>query len=178
MSEVPAFMHEESEKHLRQSMQEHPELWIEAARFNSIGGKGREARIAAILDAKDIGKANSVAEWLHEVSNSTSFDLQAGGRTSGDNPDRPARAYYLRAAVLRLLELVGAPSALSDDLEHFLKISQPADANKRADLQQVLIAKPELGDNVSEIAKQARCSPRFVKICMEDGTAIKMPHGV
>lgn len=176
MTKVPPFMEEAANVHVRQSMQENPALWIEAARFASVGGIGMEERIATIMEAIEVSKAPSLDCWLAEVAGYSSFNLRGSGRTRGDNPDRPARAYYIQAAVMRLLELVEAPASISEDLKHFLASSQPKHAKKRADLQEVLICRPELSDNVAELAEAAKCSAKLVNRYIDDGTVVRMPE--
>jgi len=172
---LPDGIDDDVREHVRKNMLENPELWITAARYDSLRGPGREDRIALIMSAIDVGKAATLGEWSFEAQSYSPHGMQFGGRTKGDNPDRPARAFYTQTSVIRLLELVGAPPALVDDVKHLLKTSQPKGSKKRAALQEALIKYPELADSPSALAEKAGCDRKWVERCLADGSVQRLP---
>lgn len=173
-SEIPDW-DMDSRRHVRASMLENSELWVMAARYGSMRGAGRESRIAMMASALDIQKVETLAEWQFEALGYSPDGMQMGGRTKGDNPDRPARAFYIQAAVVRLLELVGAPDPIISELKYLLKPSQPDAAEKRAQLQAALIEYPELANSPWELAKKAECDRKLVERYLGDGSVQKLP---
>jgi len=172
---LPDGIDDDVREHVRKNMLENPELWITAARYHTLRVKGGESRIGLLMTALDVAKTQTVDEWLLDTSHYSWGDIRPGGKTRGDNLDRPARAFYTQTAVIRLLELVGASRALIEDIKHLLKTSQPKAADKRANLQAALIEHPELGNSPSDLARMVGCDRKLVERYLEDGTVQRVP---
>jgi hypothetical protein len=173
---MPEWMAGEAISHLEKSMRENPQLWIEAARYGSMnGGPGWENRMAIVISACDMAKVKSMPEWLHEVGAYSPRCDGEEGRTRRQYYDRPARALFVQVAISKLLKLVKAPEAIIEDLEFFLRSSQPKFSDKRAKIQAVLIEEPELWDYPSKLAKKAKCDHKLVERYLAEGSLQKPP---
>lgn len=169
------FMSEDAKQHVRQSMEEAPEIWIEAARFDSIRALKNSERLIHILAAQDVARAHSVAEWRHEAASHPLNDLARSGKTGKENPDKLARAYFLAVALGRLLELVNAPSSIADDLQDILSPHLSKKSDCRAELQRVLIEKPELANNKTALSGETGCDRRLIARYLKDGSVQLKP---
>lgn len=175
MSEIPSFMREASNEHLRESMREYRELWITAAKFVSMRGGNREDRLTLIMMADDLSQVGSLAQWKHEVAQSyqgADTSLEAGAELPAD---KKVRALYMRSALIRLLELVDAPQVMITDIFAMLKSSCPKGAPKRGDLQAALIDYPELADKPAELAAETGCSRRLVDRYLNEESVQRIP---
>ncbi|WP_420608010.1 hypothetical protein [Novosphingopyxis sp.] len=172
---MPPFMSDDSQRHIRQSMEEAPEIWIEAARFDSMRALKHPERLAHILAAQDVARSQSIGEWRHEASSHPHDDLARGGKTAKENPDKLARAYFLALALRRLLELVDAPSSIADDLQDVLGPHLSTKSDCRAKLQKVLIDRPELSDNKTALSAETGCDRRLIARYLKDGSVQLKP---
>jgi len=168
-------MEKDAQEHVRRSMQDNPEIWIAAARFDSLRGANWEERLTLVMAAADIDTASSLADWRHEIR--SSYQPLASNPGSGHSKiqDAKARALYIQKALIRLLELVDAPTSILNDARAILELNQPKDASKRAAVQAALIAHPELAENPGALAKKAGCSRRLVDRCLDDGSVRTLP---
>ena len=158
---------------MRESMQNYPELWIAAARYAATGGQNADEALALIMLGKDIRRAQSLAHWRQEASDPIPAGVRQGGKTRGENHDRPAIAFFMDQAITRLIELVDGPAAMSEVLNSLLSASQPHDAKMRAKLQALLLRCPHL--TTAELAKKAKCDRSLANRYLSDGTIRRVP---
>lgn len=175
MKEAPSFMADAAQQHLAQSMRQNPELWIAAARFASVGPNVGD-RLATIMAALELSEIKSLPEWLSAMTTYDGVALKRGGDDRVSNPDLPSNAFYLCEAILRLLQLVEAPSALSSDLQWLLKSKMPIKAEKRAKVQGLLISSPEMSRK--KMADAAGCSLKMIQKDIDGGVLVRLPPGV
>lgn len=164
-----------SAEHLRASLQENRDLWITAATYDSLRGYNCEERFTQVMSANDVCATLSVAHWRHEVANSARDRASGSEGSSKDLRDKKAQAFYLRAALLHLLDLVDAPVPFKVDVREFLNVDQPTKAIKRGEVQAVLIDFPHLAADPAALAKAAKCSRRLVERYLDDGSVQPMP---
>lgn len=172
---VPDFMAEDATVQLRNSLTENRSLWILAAKYNSLNGHNFIERVSTIMSANDLNKAQSISQWRYEINNDYSSLYRNKEEREIDPRDKKAQAFYMKIALLRLLEIVDAPSAFKVDVEKFLDSEQPISACKRAAVQAALIDHPELANDPAKLAKASKCSRRLVEKYLNDGSVQKMP---
>ena len=146
MKDLPEFMELESKRHIHRSMTENPELWVSAALYSAMGLDEDGERFALVMQADEVKRAKSIAEWLHEVSAYDASSLRRGGKNRSENPDLPARSLFLLESIVKLMEIIGAPHSLIEDLRHLTRRDQPIAAQRRAKMQAILISRPELSE--------------------------------
>lgn len=172
--EVPDFLMEGYNERLRSSMKENRELRINAAIFDQLKGRNWEERFLKILSARELFFSSSIAHWRHQIEqNYLHFEDPIDSNT-GCTEDTQAHAYYLRFAMLSLLNLVDAPEQLKAEAEKLLNRNQPAVATKRGNVKAALIVHPELANRPNPLAKAADCDRRLVDRYLDEGSVQKM----
>lgn len=103
------FMGPDSDEHLRQSLSENIEIWVDAATYGILSAGNWEDRLSLIMMAKEVTKSGGAAEWSNVVSRT---HVEIGSQQvsqSENNHDALARSFYLRTALMHLLDIVEAP---------------------------------------------------------------------
>jgi len=172
---IPDFMIPDSDEDRRQSLTENIDLWVDAATYGSLSAGHWEDRLSLIMMAKEVTEAARAAQWSDAVGR-THVDLGLlDGSGQRNSHDELVRSFYLRTALLHLLEIVEAPAHFKDDVSRWLDHKMPKIAPKRGAVQRVLIEQPELTGQPAQLAKEAACSRRLVDRYLKEGSVQLMP---
>jgi hypothetical protein len=96
----------------------------------------------------------TVLEWKEQANSYPSAKLTEEQVGTARNPDVPVRAHYLKFALTRLLNIVGAPEAMVADLRSILDKHAPRSAELRAEAQVEWCKDPET--NLRAIARKQK----------------------
>jgi hypothetical protein len=133
-------------------IRDNPELFIERARF--FGHYSNDpVRFGLLLHTDMFREAFYLDDWKLIAEKYPPFPLEADDLTRNDNADIPVRAHYLRKALTQLLQIIGAPGVMIEDVDRFFSGFRPGHADKYADAQQVLLENETAG--VTEISKRS-----------------------
>ena len=134
-------------------LSEHVERYVSRAKF--LGSYADDPdRLNVLLSSDEFDDCRDAEEWSYLASHYPKTPVVADSLTKFENEDIPVRAYYLNKAILRLLELIGAPEAMQSDLRLFLTEHTPKKiAEKYGDIQRAMIEDPYA--SVPKIAKDA-----------------------
>lgn len=169
------FMRPDSDEHRRQSLSENIELWVDAATYGSLSAGDWEDRLSLIMMTKEVTKSGRAAEWSDAVSGThIEFGLLQDSQPE-NNHDALARSFYLRTALMHLLDIVEAPPSFKEDVSRWLNYKMPKVAPKRGAIQRVLIEHPELAAQPDKLAKKATCDRRLVDRYLSEGSVQQMP---
>ena len=154
------------------SLKSDTDLWVTAAQFDSLRDENWDERVALLRLAQDLDEITSLAQWHDEVAKSypsiTTEMTEQKGNKARQRKDNKARAFYLKAALQRLLELVNAPDAIIRDAAEVFDFNQPRQSEKRGVIQRILIDNPELIRDPVALAKKANCSRRLAERYMKE----------
>ena len=113
-----------------------------------------KAYLHLLIQATFFKDVYSVDEWHQYASSYPTTALTEDQATSSASSMVKVRAHFLKEALSRLLNLLGAPAAMIDDLQSILGLHQPRSAEVRGEAQRALIADPTA--SARAIAKKLR----------------------
>jgi len=160
-----------------------PELAVAYAAFAEyFPAKIRFKRDGTIIDPADDERAylfqlltaiwfsdvHTLPDWQTQIADypeKSLKDMQLPGIIS---PATKVRSHYLNNALVKLLELVGAPRAAVDDIDYILKLHKPQSADVRAEAQQKLNETPD--------ASARAISRKMSRRIKQDGKEIMRDH--
>jgi hypothetical protein len=112
--------------------------------------------------------ARSVDEWLQYASTYPSETLTSTQLGIRENAAVKVRAHFLKEALRKLLGLLGAPAAMTCDLEAILDLHRPRSADKKAEAQRHLAENPTI--SARSVAK------KLPKHRNKDGKMVNADH--
>lgn len=114
------------------------------------------AHLYQFITAQLFMDARTKQEWDLCARSYPKAAIPAGQSIQQTNPNVAARAYYLREALQKLLELVSVPQPMVDDLRAMLDRLVPRGAEDRARVQRAILDDPTASLNT--IAKRTGMS--------------------
>jgi uncharacterized protein YerC len=158
-----------------------PDIAIQAARFGNkfpsrptLGAGDQEldpdhdprAHLYQLTVAQFFKDVCTIDEWHSYAETYPDQVIGADQNIQKSNPNVTTRAYYLREALPKLLELTKAPSAMAADLCAILTILVPDGAESRSKVQRAILDDPTA--SLQQIADRTGASPGQIS---KDGAA-------
>lgn len=160
--------------HRAASVRDYPELWTAVAEFSGEYHPNRWQNIETLVTFLSAGAFAHVSDhrtWISEIHQSYPDTPLGPGRTRGSVPEAPARAFYLVAALSKLLAIVDAPPQVTADLARLLSHWMPKRSEQRLKIQLELYRKPDA--SLQEIAERVGCSKGKVSRDLAAGRVIR-----
>ena len=144
-----------------------PEIAIQMARYGSkfpyrptLDARGNcvdpdsdpRAHLYQLVTAQFFTDVRTIPEWRACAENYPDTAIGSDQAIQQTNPNAAVRAYYLREALTRLLELAKAPEPMKSDLRAMLEYLIPVGAETRAKVQKAILEDP--GASLQQIADQ------------------------
>jgi hypothetical protein len=119
-----------------------------------------------LVTAQFFRDARTMTDWHCYADEYPKVGISADETIQQSNPNVAARAYYLREALSKLLELAKAPNGMAADLNALLGPLTPEGAEVRAKVQKAILDDPNA--SLNDIASRTKSAPGQIS---KDGKA-------
>ncbi len=130
-----------------------------------------KAFLHLLIQAAFYRDARTLDEWRAYAQSYPNVALTEAQTSYLDSPDVKVRSHYLRGALVKLLELIGAPAPMIADADSILGLKSPRAADARARVQASLIDNPEAG--IRQLGRDNRYDPGQITKDLKSGKLIR-----